>query len=328
MKTEKKQLTYRDAVINGGAHDDNIKSLQEMLEEVLETQPQTRKHQVRKGSNLIRLIFSSYKHRGMIFGRLIQFDEGASQPILKLDEITHQYVVSAIRPDSIPNNDPADSAEFVNSILYFGVKENHVIMLTAQSLSSKQFELHLDWLFKRGIYSFQPIKSIFLSKKYPKDTEELIRKNSVRKVRIGVPLGSEQTSFKLDDGAWVISEEESILDSVKNVFRDKFTDIFGKTNFDRALDEANLRMGLSLSIERGTNKKGQEFIDSMAISFRHSDENETEIELSDGSVLKGRELDQREDIVVQVDADGLPVPIDVWNGMANWLVKLITSGDV
>ena len=326
MKTEKKQLTYRDAVINGGIG--NSKTLQEMLEEVLNTPPQTRKHHVRRSSNLIRLIFSSQKHRGMIFGRLIQFDEGASQPILRLDEATQQYVVSAIRPDSLPNNDPAASAEFVNSILYFGVKGNHVLMLAAQSLGSKQFELHLDWLLKKREYNFEPIERVLLSKKFPTNTEELIRKQSVRKVRIGVPLGSEQTSFRIDSGVLVISESGTILERVTDVFRNQFSELFGKTNFDRALEEANLRMGLSLSFDRDTNLKGQEFIDSMAISFRHFDEDETEIELSNGSVLKGRELDQRENIVVQVDDDGLPIPLDVWNAMADWLEKLVKTGDV
>lgn len=318
---EKKQICYREAIGSRSNSASTLPfSLQIMLEEALSEEPSKRKQTVKKGRNNVRLIFSHQKYKNCLCGRFVQFNEGAPQPILTIDESTHQYAIATIKPNGVPSINETDYVEFIRSILYFVVKDNHVVIVSAQNLSSKQLENHINWLLREHTHILDSDEFMVLAKRTPQSTEALFRMQGVKKVAIGINLGSQQLDLDFERGSDLkIRAAESIVDATINAIKNRFAEIFDSKSLEEQISRSNLRVGLSMFLEKSMTFSGAKFLEASAISFRNFDSEETQVFLSDGSILQGDKLDVRGEIEVDEDSSGLPILNHIWEAMLQWL---------
>src|SRR5690606_26709422 len=102
------------------------------------------------------------KYNGMSVGQLVYLEQGRQQPYITVDDEADFYSIEALSSDEIPEQKkdaasvssettPTDQAikkrrEFVESILYFGVLDNHMVIMQSPALQSRNLEAHLTWL--------------------------------------------------------------------------------------------------------------------------------------------------------------------------------------
>ncbi|WP_308513277.1 hypothetical protein [uncultured Turicimonas sp.] len=327
----RKNISYREAIVLKGNKPNPTNSLQKMLEEALRHPPITRKQEMEKESTQVRLIFSHQGYSNLLCCQLIQFDEGASQPIVKLDSKTQEYVIDAIRPEEGSAKQASNSAEFINSILYFVVKDNHVVFIAGRSLRSKELENHLNWLLKDCTNALSASEDLILNKRAPKEIEEILKENHVKEVSLEAGIKAEQLDLPFETSHRESDLHQSMWEKFQNIVKKDFLSKNNSAGLSQAIENANLRMGLKLLVEKEASKSWRKFLDETAISFRHFNFEETVIILDNGNVIKGNELDLTSQISVEIGPNGLPKLQELWKEMISWLTSLTRQeglGDV
>ena len=152
MSTEKRRraLHYKHAKLSQTAE-----TLQSLLEAHLDDaksnyyKVKNRQQVLTEDGKAVRFINSHNKHDGnLLLCQLVQFESGLSQLTIEVDEDAGAYPLNILNPSDIKRKDANIRAEFLDSVLYFGVHENHVLVLSSQRLQSKELEAHLNWFLK------------------------------------------------------------------------------------------------------------------------------------------------------------------------------------
>lgn len=338
-----KTLHYKRAIIQGAGH------LQEILEKVFSTASEAnkvgkRKEIVNADTDSFRVINHKRNYDGILFFQMIMFEPGGSQAFIEMDEDAEFYALDALTNESLNKPESAEQKEkfrkeFVDSLLYFGVFENHLAVLQSSSLRARELEAHLGWL----IANFGGVPTgtaIILSDQPSQSTFEKIAAKPVRNVKLGTPVKAEEENSVADsEGRVALSE---VADDVLNPRKVKFhpagmgadviraalgADWFNQLNLDSDLDEANLQVSLEITYMRKTTKVGQQILDNIATSLRHVDEADIRIELEGGGIIKGGDLKLSGTISVPKLTNGLLDEGVLYHKMHGWLSSKLRSGD-
>ncbi|MBZ7597348.1 hypothetical protein FML05_24390, partial [Klebsiella variicola] len=235
-ESRSKVIQYKRAVIPNCSA-----TLQQIIESIISEdgaahKVSTRREQINPSDSNsgFRMINRSSTFKTVLFGQLILFEQGKSQTLMTIADDVNYYDINAItskqiklaEDDGISETDKQKiTREFVDSILYFGIRDNHVMVVQSSSLRTKDIESHLNWL----IHSFGDIFSDdnFLVLQ-DKPTEETIRKmheSPVKKINLGsVPIKNATS----DDNVIIknISDQghlpTTIRESVEKVKKIKF----------------------------------------------------------------------------------------------------------
>lgn len=136
----RKTFTYRKAEYLLTPHG----TLQEHLQAALvqREECEQRSELVQASPNRIRFINYHQTVTPALCGELVIFTEGNNQPILS--RVGRQRVLNiqqiAADQTGVPN------AEFLESILYFSIFGDHVVVAQSAALKVLQLEKHLNWL--------------------------------------------------------------------------------------------------------------------------------------------------------------------------------------
>lgn len=296
-----------------------------------------------------RLVNRSSTYQTVLFGQLILFEQGKSQALMTISDDVSFYDINAITSEQIKleadeNISNADKEkikrEFIDSILYFGVLKNHIIVVQSSSLRAKDLEIHLNWLIHSFGSSFSEDSILILKDKPTEETIQKLEKNPVSKINLGsVPIKSKNDSNSVE-----IINTPNIPghESIQKVRKMKFMPTgkggnilkaaFGEKWFDDlkledSLDESNLQVNLEITYFRKTNKDGQLLMDTLATSLRNMDEDDIEISLKGGGTIKGGDLKLSGSINVQYN-NGLIDENHLYLQMHKWLHSKIGSGEV
>lgn len=130
---KRKVLQYRKAVIS-----DKSQTLYSLLLQALQKLPlpADRSLETAKGEDSFRLINNHKPTEKMIFGEFVCYEKGTSQPIFSRDVVlegTH-FPVKYLQMKDVPKEFSGKDADFVNSVLYFAVFRNHVILAPTQQI--------------------------------------------------------------------------------------------------------------------------------------------------------------------------------------------------
>jgi len=296
-----------------------------------------------------RLINRSSTYQTILFGQLILFEQGKSQALMTISDDVNFYDINAITSQQIKldadeniSNEEKDKIkrEFIDSILYFGVLQNHIIVIQSSSLRAKDLEIHLNWLIHSLGNSFSDDSVLILKDKPTEETIQKLENNPVRKINLGsVPVKSKTDS----DSIQIIQTQiPSSTTSVQKVRKMKFMPTgkggnilkaafgeqwFNDLRLEDSLDESNLQVNLEITYFRKTNKDGQLLMDTLATSLRNMDEDDIEISLQGGGTIKGGELKLSGSINVQYN-NGLMDENHLYLQMHKWLHSKIGSGEV
>lgn len=349
MQAAKKTIHYKSAQLTG-----NI-NLQLALASALSStgaaaKPADRQQKVNPDEDSVIFINRLTEYSGMLFGQLIFLETGKRQPYITVEDSADYYNISALASNQIPEEQASEESaqislqkrrEFVDSILYFGLFGNHVVVLQSASLKTRELESHLSWVL-RDLTGTVPNTSVLILKDKP--AESVIKKmehSPVKAVRIGAPVTSEQ----LDESA--VGSKPSIADETEstevvhankvkfvpsgamaNALKSFLPDIFSSLDLDDALDDANLHVALEVTFNRKTSKVGQKVLDHIATSLRHLPETDVAITLQGGGQIKGNELKLNGGIKVQYTPLGLVDEGVLFFEMHKWLLTHISSQEI
>ncbi|HIH4316756.1 TPA: hypothetical protein ACYSBI_000672 [Morganella morganii] len=292
-----------------------------------------------------RLINKNEVYKTILFGQLILFEQGKSQTLMTINDDSEFYDIDAITSEQIQllsdetlTNEDAKKVkrEFIDSILHFGIYQNHVMIVQSKALTSKDIENHLNWLIHRFSDYLNEDNFLILQDKPSEKTIEIMESTPVKKIKLGsVPI-------KAEDSNGNISIENKNIERLEKVKKIKYmpagrggdiikamlgSDIFNDLKLEDSLDDANLQVNLEITYFRKTSKSGQNILDSLASSMRHIDEDDIEINLDGGGTIKGGELRLRGNLSVQY-YNGLIDENHLYLQMHKWLLSKVDAGEI
>lgn len=354
MSVAKKQKTihYKNVTISGSAN------LQSLLEGVIGDtgsfkRPNQRQQKANIEDTVVIFINRFTNHNGMSIGQLVYLEKGRQQPYITVDDDAEFYSISSLSSENIPEGietqpEKEQSAkkrrEFVESILYFGVIDNHMVILQSSSLQSRNLEAHLSWLLTSCTGSLSEGTMLTLSDKPAEAVFEKLQKSPAKSIQFGAPLTTEvlidpsapgQSQPKTPSGTSQPIEEihasklrfeptgvaAAIISAVAPGLLDRL-------DLKESLDEANIHLALEITYNRRTTKTGQEVIDSIATSLRHSPASDVVINLKGGGKITGDELKLSGTVNVEYLPSGLINESSLFHEMNRWLNAKITSSEI
>lgn len=301
-----------------------------------------------------RMVNRSSTFKTVLFGQLILFEQGKSQTLMTIADDVNYYDINAITSKQIKlAEDEAKSEgekekitrEFVDSILYFGIRDNHVMIVQSSSLRTKDIENHLNWLIHSFGNIFNGDNFLVLQDKPTEDTIKKMHESPVKKINLGsVPIKNSDSNdaVTLKNISDPLELPRAIKTPVEKVKKIKFMpagkggDImkaafgegwFNNLQLEDSLDESNLQVNLEITYFRKTNKDGQRVLDTLATSLRNLDDEDISINLQGGGVIKGSDLKLSGKVNVQYN-NGLIDENDLYLQMHKWLASKVQTGEV
>lgn len=324
--TAKRKVYYRKTEFNGPQK----RTLQQLLSTALNQHPfvQDRSEAIDAQATELRLISKFADIGGFLCGHVVSFERGRFQTVINDDPTAKSLALTAITPPKV-NNIPH---QFVPGVLYFAVKNNHVVVVQSAGLRTGAFESHLAWLLrtKSGLLTSQ--QGFALKDEPQPATKERIRKSHVKSVAIGRPLMSESSADAGTIDMRAGSTKKFKPDNVfVNLVREMLDDStrFEKLGLEDTLFEGNLEIWIEIRYpkrQRSRTESAVKLLDNLGIALRDVDDTQARLKLNDGSVIEGKELRISSDIEVKVDAKGIPDDKDIFEQMGTWLQLQIKNG--
>jgi hypothetical protein len=342
-ETRSKTIHYKRAVITN-----THLTLQGLLKAAFDskgkaTKAKQRREVLNPDDQSCRLINHHKEYNGMLFGQLIFFEPGRSQVLITLDDDADYYEIDSITPDSIDNGpDEVEDAkikkrrEFIDSMLYFGVLDNHVVLVQSASLRARELEAHLAWLLGSCTEVIDSNSALILQDKPSEETIKKIEKAPVKSVHLGTPVEARVDESSLTDKNEPSPEASGFAKKVKWIPCGMGADViqaalgadwFERLDLDSSLDEANLQVTLEITYLRRTTRNGQKMLDNIATSLRHIDEADVKIDLHGGGTLRGNDLKLTGTVSVKTN-NGIVDESDLYHQLHSWMVTKVRTNEI
>jgi hypothetical protein len=347
--TKPKTIHYKSVFITGEVN------LQLAIQTALSksgpaAKPSQRQQKINNDDSSVIFINKFSDYNGMTFGQLVFLESGKRQPFITVDDDAEFYSIDSLSSEKIPEESKAGDVaseelakkrrEFLESMLYFGVIDNHMIIMQSASLKSRELEAHLSWLLGTCTNSIPENSMLILKDKPAESVYQKMESKPVKSIKIGAPLTGEAHNDPSAPKEQRVEKTETVETHANKV---RFTPqgmaasllraalpegFLDKLDLDDSLDEANIHVALEITYLRKTTKVGQRVIDSVATSLRHSPESDVVINLQGGGKIKGDELKLSGNIGVKFMENGLIDESILYYEMHKWLLTKISSTEV
>ncbi len=186
-ENKRKRLYYRKSSLFGN----NTNTLQELLDNALFTEKCKVSQRMLSvsdardpDSDFKMFINTRINEWNMLFGSVILHKPDASVQTLVMEDDKEQLDVESLAPHS---GKDGKRREFFDSIAYFGVLDDHVIILQTRAIRTKELEGYFEWLL-RDCGLLKDEQGILLESKFSIDTREKISRENVKNVKAKMPL--------------------------------------------------------------------------------------------------------------------------------------------
>lgn len=257
---------------------------------------------------------------GMEFGNLVLYAPDQNKQVLALDENADELDIRQLSPP--PGRDGLKN-QFLESILYYGVRENHIILLQSVAMRARDFEAYLNWLLRQaGI--FDDNNAVFLNNYAPQVTRETLEHSEVKSVRIGTAL----TDATLYESPSDVTRTRfrafgEGIEVLRTIMPERMKDL---TWADLSASN-NLEVFVEVTYKRQTDSSSQATLNKIASALRHVSDDDIRIELKGGTTVVGSQLQVKN--YISVDTYGSVVdPVDLFGKMSDWLVQILEDGIV
>ncbi|MBT2773951.1 hypothetical protein J7J47_17145 [Halomonas sp. ISL-60] len=335
-------------------------TLQELLEDVFKTggtvaKAKSRLESISQDDEVFRLVNHYTKKNKMFFGQLVVFEKGRSQAFLTIDDNSEYFSIDASNlgdkdtsSDSSGGKSEGSSSleskinrrkEFIDSMLYFGVKNNHLVLIQSAALKARDLEAHLKWIFDGHSDSFSSSTALIFQDKPSPDVVKRLESSPAKSIFIGAPIETGEGKL-VDEASHIPAGEKGIVVSTTNKVRyvpkglgadlvksliDQYW--FNNQDLSEALDEANLKVSLEITYLRKTTKQGHKLLDNMATALRHQHEDDVKILLDGGGEITGKDLKLSGKLSVKF-FNGIIDETDLFEKMTVWLKEKISLEEV
>lgn len=311
MKLVQKKIVYRIASITNCDSD-----LQELLGKAIQaTQVNERQQELNEYEKTFRTINQKWSYRGITMCEMVLIDPGASQPLAVYDESKGVYTIDAISTNELSQERLKRNSDFVNSMLYFGVKGNEVVIMPSQAINVRALENYLTWLLGEKLNLISNESKFALNKNIPRAVEEQIRSSPVRSIEIGSVL-----SGASDDSEEFVSSESFSINA-KSLLRVLGAKLKDELPFSIS-DDSNIRAKIVISYFRKTNDAGQNFMNHLGTTLRNLDDADVCVTLKNNVKISGEELNLQKVVKISKTDRGLLINDDISEAMVTWLLDL------
>jgi hypothetical protein len=262
----------------------------------------------------LRVINACYRSGSMIVGPFLDYTHGGATLVLTLDPTADEL--------SIEELPPPDKKQHVGGILYFGVRDNHVLLVQTSSLRSGHFENHLNWLLKEHTHVLDDSCRVFIE---DEPQRQLTDKLDVDWIELHTPISvskfleTEKTP-KGPIGRLIHAFQQEV--SLRGTF------------YERLSPEEALRLQdveLSLKIKRkgrGQKRTGPSLVDEIAHTLRHIDDIDFVLQTTGGATITNKELKLAQSFPIQCKPGGQLELDAVAEAMQQYLSRLIVQRHV
>ncbi|EKL9831786.1 hypothetical protein [Vibrio alginolyticus] len=320
-----------------------VETLQELLQEAIQSEDSPYYHvddriEYPTDNEKIRRYINTHMSAGerMDLYQMVYYESGTCQMTIGHTANATSHKITPVAPNelkSISKFGKDENTEFLESMLYFGVLDNHVVLMSSKALGHRDLENHLKWLLRRNSGKISAESNIFLSDQPTKQLREKLEKTPAKSVVIGSDIAYEATV----DGAPVIEDFQEEISKSKQVvwqpkglgseiidfLRDK--GVLNSLTLDDSLDDSNLHLSLTFKYNYKTSKSGQRVIDTIATSLRHLDEEDVVVNLKGIGMVKGSELKLSLPIQALYQDNGMVDEVNLYNQMNDWLTNKLIS---
>lgn len=312
MKLVQKKIVYRIASITNCDSD-----LQELLGKAIQaTQVNERQQELNEYEKTFRTINQKWSYRGITMCEMVLIDPGASQPLAVYDESKGVYTIDSISTNELSQDRLKRNSDFVNSMLYFGIKGNEVVIMPSQAINVRALENYLTWLLGEKLNLISNESKFALNKNIPRAVEEQIRSSPVRSIEIGSVL-----SGASDDGSEEFVSSESFSINAKSLLRVLGAKLKDELPFSIS-DDSNIRAKIVISYFRKTNDAGQNFMNHLGTTLRNLDDADVCVTLKNNVKISGEELNLQKVVKISKTDRGLLINDDISEAMVTWLLEL------
>jgi hypothetical protein len=277
-----------------------------------------RKETSGENDDYVRAIIYHRSYADMLFGIFASYEKGTHQLVVAEDDSAEMLTVEQVAPPT--SGDKKKRNEFLDGICYFGIYQNHVLVVQSTALRVKQLESHLNWLLRKG-QAIANNDGLVLGDQVSKATREKIRKAHVKEVEFGTPLievnkAANESLTQTEVRTSVMEYGGLGVDILRQVIGHEQ---LGKLQLSDAID-GNLEVSVRVRYKRKTTERAHKLLDNIAIATRHMDEDDVKLSLVDGGTIQGGELKLSHQVRVE-SRDGVPNPDALFAEMRSWLLK-------
>lgn len=311
MKLIQKKIVYRSASITNCES-----SLQQLLEKALKiTQVNGRQQELNEYERTFRTINRKWSYRGIVICEMVLIDPGASQPLAVYDESKGLYTIDAISTKELTQEKLKKNSDFVNSILYFGVKGNEVVVMPSQAINVRALENYLAWFLGDRLSLISDKSNFFLSKNIPRGVERQIISSPVKSIEIGSAIyNADDVSDKFVSSESCSVNPKLLLRALGGVLKDNVLSSIS--------DESNIRAKIVISYFRRTDDAGRRFMSRLSTALRNVDDADVCVTLKNNMKIYGKELSLQKFVKIGRTDRGLLVNDDISEAMVSWLLEL------
>lgn len=319
-ESKRKQLHYRKAVFS----QPSAKSLQDLLEEALSKLPKVVQRFQPRDDGTDDGWQSFINHHkgalGMQLGNLVLHAVDQSRHIIAIDETAEQLNIEHIAPPSL--ND-GKKRQFLESILYYGVMGNHVIILQSMSLKARDLENYLSWILRAAGVMAED-NAVLLDNYVSAVTQQQLENTAVKSVKIGTPLFENAAladAFNSNGANGRLLPRGEGAGILKALAPERWLSL----GLSDASEASDLQVRVEVTYNRQASLSSQRTLNKIAQALRHVSDEDIRIELKNGGTVVGSELQVK--TYVPVDTfNGVMDAYDVWNKMQGWLIDILDQG--
>lgn len=236
----------------------------------------------------------------ILFGEIVRYSDGAFKSMVKVDDNAKHLSIEQVAP---PISEDGKRREFLDSIMYFAIFENHVVIIQSSLLQIRDFEKHVNWLLRE---SGLLIGSGFsMTKEIPKEHRDKIEEANTKTLRIGTPLVDSVNDKPVKYAKEYIDTLQTknvkftphgkALDFIKELIPSHVRENFSITDdaiLSDAIEGSDLQVSVEISYKRKAKKKSQDIINSLSTALRHVSPEDIDVEIEFDKVgkLKGHQL--------------------------------------
>jgi hypothetical protein len=274
-------------------------------------------------------INSWFDKHGLLFGQFLTFQPGMKHSLIALDDSKKTFDVSAIAAEQ----KDGIAQEFLDSIAYFGVMENHVVLAQTKALDSRDFENYLNWMLKTATSIIEADDDIVLEDPAATKVRKKHARLHIRGLTIGAPVRAHLSPSTVsgNETRQVQTSTYTLHGAGANVLRSILPEgALDKLSLKSSLENDNIEVQVTIRLKGrvDASSSAEKLLRAMGRATRHMDENDYKLELqgSNGELSNSTFKVKHPHSVKTTSAGGLVDEIDFCRKMANWLQKVITEG--